>query len=319
MLCGLGQEIGYPFPEGGAGQLTAALVRRLAAQGGDLRCSTGVARVTVRDGCAVGVRTTEGEEINARRAVLADVDAPALYRDLLADVALPGWMQRALDRFQYDHATVKVDWTLDGPIPWEAEGARRAGTVHIADGMDGLNEMSAQLTRGLIPRRPFLVMGQYSMADPSRCPSGKETAWAYTHVPQQIRGDARDELTGTWDEREAELFTRRIEDEIEQLAPGFRELVRGRHVFTPDAFKVEDENLVGGAVNGGTARLRQQLFLRPVPGFARPETPVERLYLASSAAHPGGGVHGAPGANAAHAAIAARGIIHRVLRIGTPR
>jgi phytoene dehydrogenase-like protein len=315
MLCGLGQQIGYPFPEGGAGQLTAALVRRFAAHGGDLRCGTRVARVTVRDWRAVGVRTADGEEIPARRAVLADVGAPALYRKLLADVTVPAWFMRALDRFQYDHATVKVDWTLDGPIPWRADGARRAGTVHVADGMAGLTETSAQLARGLVPRRPFLVMGQYSMADPSRCPSGNETAWAYTHVPQRIVGDARDELTGKWDERETELFTQRIENEVEQLAPGFRELVRGRHLFTPGAIEAEDENLVGGAVNGGTARLRQQLFLRPVPGLARPETPVAGLYLASASAHPGGGVHGAPGSNAARAAWAA----HVRSRFGLPR
>ena len=199
MLCGLGQQVGYPFPEGGAGQLTAALVRRFAAAGGDLRCGTRVARVIVRAGRAVGVRTGDGEEIPVRRAVLADAGAPALYRDLLADVTLPAWFERALDRFQYDSATVKVDWTLDGPIPWQADGARRAGTVHVADGMEGLSETSAQLARGLVPRRPFLVMGQYAVADPSRCPSGKETAWAYTHVPQRIRGDAGDELTGVWD------------------------------------------------------------------------------------------------------------------------
>ncbi len=319
MLCGLGQQVGYPFPEGGAGQLTAALVRRFAAAGGDLRCGTRVARVIVRAGRAVGVRTGDGEEIPVRRAVLADAGAPALYRDLLADVTLPAWFERALDRFQYDSATVKVDWTLDGPIPWQADGARRAGTVHVADGMEGLSETSAQLARGLVPRRPFLVMGQYAVADPSRCPSGKETAWAYTHVPQRIRGDAGDELTGAWDERETEVFAQRVEDEIERLAPGFRNLVRGRHVFTPRAMEAEDENLVGGAVNGGTAQLHQQLFFRPVPGLARPETPVAGLYLASASAHPGGGVHGAPGANAAHAAMRPRRIIQRLSRIRTPR
>ena len=312
LLSGLGQQHGFPFPEGGAGHLTAALVRRLAAAGGDLRCGTRVAQIVVRDGRAVAVRTGDGEEIAARRAVIADVGAPALYRDLLADITPSKWLEFGLRRFQYDSATVKVDWNLDGPIPWSAEDARRAGTLHIADGLEGLTEMSAQLAQGLIPRRPFLVMGQFAGADPTRSPAGTETAWAYAHVPQRIRGDAGGELTGSWDERETEIFARRMEDEIERLAPGFRDLVRGRHGFTPRALEAEDENLVNGAVNGGTAQLRQLLILRPVPGRGRPETPIAGLYLASASAHPGGGVHGACGANAAHAALRAGRIIRRV-------
>jgi phytoene dehydrogenase-like protein len=312
LLGGLGQEHGFPFPEGGAGQLTAALVRRLATAGGDLRCGTRVAQIVVRDGRAVGVRTADGEELAARRAVIADVGAPALYRDLLGGVRHSKWLELGLRRFQYDSATVKVDWNLDGPIPWSAEGARRAGTVHVAEGMEGLTEMSTQIAGGLIPRRPFLVMGQYAAADPTRSPAGTETAWAYTHVPQRIRGDAGGELTGTWDEREAEIFAHRIEEEIEQLAPGFRDLVRGRHVFTPPALEAEDENLVNGAVNGGTGQLQQLLIFRPVAGRGRPETPIAGLYLASASAHPGGGVHGACGANAAHAALRAGRIIRRM-------
>ena len=312
LLSGLGQQHGFPFPEGGAGQLTAALVRRFAAAGGDLRCGTRVARIVVREGRAVAVGTSDGEEIPVRRAVIADVGAPALYRDLLAGVRHSKWLELGLRRFQYDSATVKVDWNLDGPIPWSAEGARRAGTLHVADGLEGLTEMSTQLAAGLIPRRPFLVMGQYAGADPTRSPAGTETAWAYAHVPQRIRGDAGGELTGSWDERETEIFTTRIEDEVERLAPGFRDLVRGRHMFTPRALEAEDENLVNGAVNGGTAQLQQLLIFRPVPGRGRPETPIAGLYLASASAHPGGGVHGACGANAAHAALGAGRIIRRV-------
>jgi phytoene dehydrogenase-like protein len=172
--------------------------------------------------------------------------------------------------------------------------------------MDALADYSAQLRRNLIPADPFLLVGQYSMGDPTRAPAGCETAWAYTHVPQEVRGDAGGQgLTGAWDKRETELFVRRIEDQIEALAPGFRELIRARHVWTPRTMEQADANLVGGAVNGGTAQLRQQLLCRPVPALlGRPETPVRGLFLASASAHPGGGVHGAPGANAARAAIA---------------
>jgi phytoene dehydrogenase-like protein len=143
-----------------------------------------------------------------------------------------------------------------------------------------------------------------TLTDPTRSPAGTETAWAYTHVPQRPKGDAGDDgLTGTWDEREVDLFVGRMEDRIEDLAPGFKDLVSGRHVFTPASMERENANLVGGAINGGTAMLHQQLIFRPLAGFARPETPVKNLYLASASAHPGGGVHGAPGANAARAAI----------------
>jgi phytoene dehydrogenase-like protein len=141
------------------------------------------------------------------------------------------------------------------------------------------------------------------MADETRQPPGKETAWAYTHVPQRTKGDAGGDLTGVWDEREAEVFAARIEGEIERRAPGFRALIRARHVFTPPALEAADSNLVGGAINQGTAQIHQQLVFRPTPGLGRAGTPIGRLFLAGASAHPGGGVHGAAGANAARAAL----------------
>jgi phytoene dehydrogenase-like protein len=200
---------------------------------------------------------------------------------------------------------VKVDWTLDGPIPWASERARAAGTVHVADGVDALTVHASEMARNLIPADPYLVLGQYGSFDASRAPAGKETAWAYTHVPQKITGDARGELTGSWDERESAAFADRVEEQVEQLAPGFRSLIRGRHVFTPRTLEEANRNLVNGALNGGTAQIQQQLVFRPTPSLARPETPVDGLFLGSSSAHPGGGVHGGPGANAAAAALAA--------------
>jgi phytoene dehydrogenase-like protein len=150
--------------------------------------------------------------------------------------------------------------------------------------------------------------------DPTRSPAGTEAAWAYTHVPQRTRGDAGDDgLTGRWDETETERFVARMEQRIEAIAPGFRASVRGRHVLAPPDFERHNPSLVGGAINEGTAQLHQELVLRPVPGLGRAETPVRGLYLASASAHPGGGVHGAPGANAARAALA-----HDRLRRVTP-
>jgi phytoene dehydrogenase-like protein len=303
LLCSLAQSVGFPVPEGGAGRLIDALVSRFESKGGTLRLGERVASVEISGGRAVGVATASGEVV-AADMVLADVGAPALFLDLVGADHLPGNTLDDLKRFQYDNGTVKVDWALDGPIPWKADEGRRAGTIHVAENMDQLTEMSAQLAMGRIPAKPFLVLGQMTLTDSTRSPAGTETAWAYTHVPQNPKGDAGDDgLTGSWDQREIDLFVARMEDQVERLAPGFKDLVSARHVFTPKTMEEENPNLVGGAVNGGTAMLHQQLVFRPLSGFARPETPIKGLYLASASAHPGGGVHGAPGANAAKAAI----------------
>ena len=315
LLSSLGQRHGFPVPEGGAGQLPAALVRRLESRGGRVECGKRVVRVQVAGGRAIGVATADGTEVRAQRAVLADVVAPQLFLDLVGPDHLSPEFLDDVRRFELDHATVKVDWALDGPVPWETEGAAGAGTVHVADSVDDLTLYSAELATGQLPRHPFLVLGQMSTADPTRSPPGTETVWAYTHVPQRPRGDAAGELKGTWDDAESQRFADRMEDRIERLAPGFRQRVVGRHVLTPRTLPEANQSLVNGALNGGTAQLHQQLVFRPVPGLARPETPVRGLYLASSSAHPGGGVHGAPGANAAHAALSAAGRARRVLAV----
>ena len=185
VMCGLAQQVGFPVPEGGARRLTEALVRRLEARGGRVRCGERVAQVVVADGRARAVRTAEGREVRAARAVLADVGAPQLYRDLLAGVPLPPRLDAALRRFQYDQGTVRVAWALREPVPWLAEPVRRAGTVHIAEGVDALTQTMAEIARGLVPAHPFLVAGQYALADPTRQPEGCETFWGYAHVPRE--------------------------------------------------------------------------------------------------------------------------------------
>ena len=306
ILCSLGQQYGFPVVEGGAGNMITAMIRRLQSHGGSLETGCEVEKVIVRRGRAVGVRTTAGDEIRAR-AILADVGAPRLFLELVGEEHLPGGLVGDLRRFQYDNSSVKLDWALDGPIPWTAEDARRAGTIHVAEGMDALTRTSSQLSRNLIPDRPFLVLGQYASFEPSRAPEGKECAWAYTHIPQNSKGDSgEDGLTGRWDERETEIFADRMEAEVERLAPGFRNLIRKRHIYNPRGLERSNRNLVGGAVNSGTAQIHQQLIFRPTPGTGRAETPLPGLFLAGSSAHPGGGVHGAAGANAARAAVAER-------------
>jgi phytoene dehydrogenase-like protein len=304
VLCSLAQEVGFPAPEGGAGELTRALVERLRSRGGELVLGERAVRVAVERRRAAGVELASGERLAARRAVLADVDAPQLYGELLDPGELPAGLLDDLRRFEFDNGTFKVDWTLEGPIPWANPDAARAGTVHVADDLDYLTRQAAELSMRLIPAEPYLVLGQYAPVDRTRMPPGKEVAWAYTHVPQSPRGDAGpDELAGRWDEREREVFTGRIESVIERLAPGFRELIRARRILAPPDFQPLDRNLRNGALNGGTAQLHQQLVFRPVPGLGRPETPIRRLYLCSAAIHPGGGVHGACGAAGARAAL----------------
>ncbi|WP_314223953.1 phytoene desaturase family protein [Streptomyces zaehneri] len=304
LMAMLGQSYGFPVPAGGSGALTEALVRRLRARGGVLRCGQRVSRIEVREGRAVGVRTTDGEPVAGDRAVLADVSVPALYGVLLEPAHLPSQLLADLERFQWDFATFKVDWALNGPVPWQAEAARRAGTVHLADGLHELTRFAAQIAMRQVPDRPFALFGQMTTADPGRSPAGTESAWAYTHVPQLVEGDAGDEgLTGAWDASEQELMADRVEQQVERFAPGFRSLIRARRILAPPTLQSLDANLHGGAINGGTTALHQQLLFRPLPGSGRPETPVRGLFLASAGAHPGGGVHGAPGANAARAAL----------------
>ncbi|MEU9626611.1 NAD(P)/FAD-dependent oxidoreductase [Streptomyces luteogriseus] len=304
LMAMLGQTYGFPVPAGGSGALTSALVRRLETRGGRVRCGQRVEHVVVRGGRAVGVRTAGGDAVRARRAVLADVSVPALYGELVDPGHLPAQLLDDLRRFQWDFATFKVDWALDGPVPWQAEQASRAGTVHLADGMDELTRFTAQIAMRQVPDRPFTIFGQMTTSDATRSPQGTESAWAYTHIPHDIRGDAADEgITGRWDTKDQELMADRVERQVERFAPGFRTLIRGRRILAPPTLEALDGNLAGGAINGGTTAMHQQLVFRPLPGTGRPETPVPGLYLASAGAHPGGGVHGAPGANAARAAL----------------
>lgn len=319
ILCMMGQTVGFPVPEGGAGRLAEAMVDRFTARGGNLRCGAHVTKVLVRGGRAVGVRLADGEEIGAP-AVLADVGAPQLFLDLVGPEHLPDRLLGDLKtRFQYDNATVKVDWALDGPVPWSVASVGDAGTVHLTSGMEALTAATTDLEQGIIPEEPFLILGQYSRADPTRQPPGHETMWAYTHVPRKpnpTRPDRAGELTGSWQRDELERFADRMEGIVEDHAPGFRARIVGRHLLGPREMQQRDRNLVWGAINGGTAKISQQLVFRPTPGTGRPETPVRGLYLASASAHPGGGVHGGPGHIAARAHLAHRRARRFTLALG---
>ncbi|MDX3663210.1 NAD(P)/FAD-dependent oxidoreductase [Streptomyces sp. ID05-26A] len=292
LLAMLAQDVGNPVPRGGAGELTASLVRRF---GGRVETGARVTDVLHARGVAVGVRLADGSVVRARRAVLADVPAPRLYLDLIGGDALPAKLAEDLKRFQWDSDTIKVDWALSGPIPWTNPEAAQAGTVHLGGDVNGLANIAHELACGKVPRNPFMIVGQMTTTDPTRSPEGTEAAWAYTHVP----------LGGNWTPDRLKRRADRLELMIEERAPGFRSRIVGRSVLGPDQI---------GSVNGGTAAIHQQLIFRPVPGLGRADTPFDRLYLTGSSAWPGGGVHGAAGANAARAALARWGAAGEVYK-----
>ena len=309
------QAYGFPVPEGGSQSLTDALVRRLEAKGGKVLCGRRVVKVKLADGRAVGVHTADGDHFAAPRGVLADTDVVALYRDLVGEQNLPQPVVDRLTKFHRGPATVKVDWAVSAKIPWIDPEVERVGTVHLASSLGHLSRWSAEVASGVVPAEPFILLGQMTTADPTRSPEGTESAWGYTHVPSDIVADAGgDGIVGRWDEKETEAITRRIEETIERYAPGFIDRIVARHVMTPPRLEELDRNLVGGDIGAGTNNLHQQLVFRPIVGAFGPRTPIPGLWLASASAHPGGGVHGACGANAAKAALSnwrRRRLLHR--------
>ncbi|MFY9913738.1 MAG: NAD(P)/FAD-dependent oxidoreductase [Nocardioidaceae bacterium] len=305
ILAMLGQTVGFPVPQGGAGELTQALARRLESLGGSVQTGSEVASVVVRGGRAVAVRLTDGTEIQAARAVVADVSAPALYGGLVSLDLLPARVRRGVEKFEWDPSTIKVDWALSAPVPWRDQPSAQPGTVHIAHSVDELTTFAAQIGGHTVPSDPLLLVGQMTTTDPTRSPAGTESMWAYCHAPQVVRADAGNEgITGAWDHDDLQKMADRMQARIEFFAPGFGDRVLSRRVLGPHEFMARNANLHGGAINGGTAALHQELIFRPVPGLGRAETPIAGLFLGSASAHPGGGVHGAAGANAAKAAIA---------------
>jgi phytoene dehydrogenase-like protein len=294
LLSMVGQEYGFPVPVGGAQRISDALVARLRSRGGRIEYGERIDRVLVARNIAVGVAAAGGRRWRARRAVLADVPAPALFLDLVGAGRLPPRLVEDLAHFRWEGSTVKVDWALSAPVPWKTPAVAGAGTVHVGGDLNGLRRYATALACGEMPADPFIVTGQMTTADPARSPEGTESLWAYTHLPH--RAD--------WHPDQIREHARRLEAVLEDRAPGFGRLVVGRNVAGPAELEQENPSMVNGAINGGTSAAYQQLFLRPVPGLGRADTPVDRLFLASSSAHPGGGVHGGPGANAARAALA---------------
>jgi phytoene dehydrogenase-like protein len=285
----MGHTVGWPSPAGGADGLTRALVGYLHGLGGEIRTNSRVDRVVAARGRAAGVILAGGERVRTN-IVICNLGASELRR--LAGHALPEPYRNRLARFRPGPPTFKIDWALSDVVPWEAPEAREAGTVHVGGGAGEIVDSLAQARAGILPERPFLLFGQQSVADPTRAPTGRHTAWAYTHPPAGLDWDAEED-------KEVE----RIEAQIERFAPGFRDRILARHVLTPGSMQQRNVNLTAGDVGGGSYALDQVIF-RPVPGLAPYRTPVRGLYIGSASTFPGGAVHGVPGAAAARLALA---------------
>jgi phytoene dehydrogenase-like protein len=284
----MGHGDGWPSPEGGAGAITDALAACLYEHGGQTRVSARAERVEVQRGRVTGVTLADGSAI-ATRTVIATTTPHGLLR-IAGDALGDAYTRRAV-HFRYGPETVKLDWALDAPVPWESEDARRAGTIHLGGTQAQLRRALLDVARGRLPKQPFLLSGSQSVADPTRAPAGKHTMWAYTHVPPGV----------DWSE-EREGFADVIERQVERFAPGFSDTILARHVMAPRDLEARNENLVGGDVGGGSYGLDQLIF-RPVPSLNPYATPVRGLFIGSASVFPGGAVHGVPGDAAARAAL----------------
>ncbi len=286
---------GYAIPEGGAQAVADALVRRLASYGGRIVLGARVRRIVVRDGRARAVVLEDGREIPARRAVVADTCVAALLLDLVGRSEVPPFVADFLARYPRGFGTFKIDWALAAPVPWTEPLAHDSAVVHAGESLSDLARFTAEVRGGRIPRDPYLVIGQQSRFDATRAPAGGHTLWAYSRVPSRVAGGWR---------THADAFADAVETRIEQLAPGFRSTIRARRIHTPDDLERMDANLVGGDLGGGSNAWHRQLVFRPIFPYFRHRMPVGGLYLASSYAHPGAGVHGMCGWNAAARVLA---------------
>jgi phytoene dehydrogenase-like protein len=284
----LGHSHGWPIPHGGMGAIVSALVARAEREGARIRCEASVERILTRGGRVVGVSLAGGEQL-AADAVVSTVSALPLSR-MLAPGELPGRLERRLTRWRYGTGPFKLDYALSGAVPWTAEEARQAAVVHVAGSLSELTAAAQAGTRGELPERPALVVGQQSLVDRTRAPGDAHTLYVYAHVPPR------------YDAEDAEV-AERIEAQLERFAPGFGATVLARAQRAPWQTEAENPSMVGGDLGGGTMELDQQLIFRPAPELAHYRAPLRGLYVAGASVHPGGAVHGMSGRGAARALL----------------
>jgi phytoene dehydrogenase-like protein len=268
----LGHGVGWPMPRGGSQQIANALAAELRAHGGEIITSNPVEQL---------------EQLPLARATLLDLTPKQFLA--LAGERLPPSYRRRLEDYRYGPGVFKIDYALSRPVPWQAPECAQAGTVHIGGTLDEIAAGERAVTSGEHPEKPFVLLAQPSLFDPTRAPANRHTAWAYCHVPNGSSFD----------------MTAQIERQIERFAPGFRDCVLARHAMNCAALELKNANLVGGDINGGLADLRQ-LIARPALSLRPYRTALPGIYLCSSSTPPGGGVHGMCGFHAAGAAL--RGI-----------
>ncbi len=265
----LGHVVGWPVPRGGSQKIAGALAAYLRSLGGEIVTDTEIKSL---------------DALPAARAILFDVTPRQLLS--IAGEHLPGRYRRKLQGYRYGPGVFKVDFALDGPVPWKALECERAGTVHVGGTLEEIAAAERAVWKGEYPENPFVIVAQQSLFDPARAPEGKQTLWAYCHVPNGSTFD----MTG------------RIEAQIERFAPGFRARILARHIMNPAELERYNANDIGGDINGGVQDLRQ-LFTRPTARLVPYSTPAKGIYLCSSSTPPGGGVHGMCGYFAAQAAL----------------
>jgi phytoene dehydrogenase-like protein len=265
----LGHAVGWPMPRGGSQRIADSLAGYLNSLGGEI---------------VTGRLIESLDELPSARSIFLDVTPRQLLH--IAGKHLPESYRRKLEAYRYGPGVFKVDWALDGAIPWKAKECMRAGTVHLGCTLDEIATGERMVWYGRHPEKPYVLVAQQSLFDPSRAPKGKHTAWAYCHVPNQSPVD----------------MTERIEAQVERFAPGFRGLILARSTKSPRDLEDYNPNYIGGDINGGAQDLKQ-LFTRPTARLVPYSTPVRGLYICSSSTPPGGGVHGMCGYHAAHAAL----------------
>jgi phytoene dehydrogenase-like protein len=268
VLAILAHSAGWPIPRGGAQTISDALATTLRERGGEI---------------ALDYEVSSLDDLPRFQAALFDVTPRQLLR--LTGSRLPENYRRQLSHYRYGPGVFKIDWALDGPIPWRAPECHRAGTVHLGGTLPEIALSEREVWHGRQAERPFVLLAQPSLFDATRAPRGKHVAWAYCHVPSGSTVD----------------MTARIEAQVERFAPGFRDLILARSTRTAVEMERENPNYVGGDINGGVIDLRQ-LFTRPVPRLNPYATPDSSIYICSSSTPPGGGVHGMCGYYAARAA-----------------
>jgi phytoene dehydrogenase-like protein len=267
VLGALAHVAGWAFPRGGAQRVSDALAAHLRSIGGTVVTNAPIASI---------------DDLPAARAVLCDLSPQPLLR--IAGHHFPPWYRRQLEAYRYGPAAFKVDWALDAPIPWRAPECARAATVHLGATLEEIAMAERDVWAGRHPERPFAILVQPTLFDPSRAPSGRHVAWGYCHTPN---GSAFDMLP-------------RLEQQIERFAPGFRDRILARAVLTPAGLERYNPNFVGGDIAAGASTLRQ-LFARPT--WRRHATPARGVYICSASTPPGVGVHGMCGYLAARLAL----------------